>query len=178
MSQRQRTIFDTIRADECKSSICNGDAIGVASADESEIIKGLDEKASLHERCFETDTRSGSELNEEKDNRSSPNTKHEAGRLPLERKTFKEIPSNIEAFEHLVKLMVEWMKLLSTKEILSLEQVVSTRGLGTLLQEQKVEVNDKNNGCGLADILVKHVSRLEAEKAAASKSTLLSRASK
>ncbi|GLJ45418.1 hypothetical protein SUGI_0956190 [Cryptomeria japonica] len=174
LSQLSDSTLGVKAADKCKSRICNGDALGLACIDESEILEGLDEKTGLHEGCFETNTQHDSELKGEKDTR----TKHEAGKLPLGNKIFKEIPSNLEASEDLVKLMVERMKFLSTKELISLEQVVSTRGLGALLQEQNVEVKDKNSGCGLADILVKHVSRLEAEKAAASKSTVLSRASK
>jgi hypothetical protein len=48
--------------------------------------------------------------------------------------------------------------------------IVATRGLGALLQEESLEHElggKTEEGGGLGDILVKHVSRLEAEKAAA-----------
>ncbi|KAH9328994.1 hypothetical protein KI387_001102, partial [Taxus chinensis] len=177
LSQHPDSIpLDALGADECECRIRNEDALGVDCNDESKIPKGLDEETCLHEQCFEDDTQLGSEVNGEKD--TSDSMRLEAAKLPSENKIFKKLPSNHEVSEDLVKLMMERMKFLSTEELTSLEQIVSTRGLGALLQEQNAEVNAKNRRCGLADMLVKHVSRLEAEKAAASKSSAFSRASK
>ena len=71
----------------------------------------------------------------------------------------------------LVEDMLKRVKGLQPEQCTSLATIVATRGLNALLQQdQRLELRDsKNNGAsgGLGDILVKHVSRLEAEKAAA-----------
>jgi hypothetical protein len=71
----------------------------------------------------------------------------------------------------LVEDMLKRVKGLQPEQCTSLATIVATRGLNALLQQdQRLELRDsKNNGAsgGLGDILVKHVSRLEAEKAIA-----------
>ncbi|KAG0607570.1 hypothetical protein M758_8G039400 [Ceratodon purpureus] len=70
----------------------------------------------------------------------------------------------------LVELMLQRVRGLQPEECTSMATIVATRGLGALLQEENLEqeVGAKSEvGGGLGDVLVKHVSRLEAEKAAA-----------
>ena len=68
----------------------------------------------------------------------------------------------------LVGDMLKRVKALQPEQCASLATIVATRGLNALLREESLEHDvDVKNGGGLGDILVKHVSRLEAEKAAA-----------
>eukprot|EP01018_Ginkgo_biloba_P006399 Gb_11783 [translate_table: standard] len=72
--------------------------------------------------------------------------------------------------EELIDLMLERVKLLKEEELISLAMIVATCGLSAMLKEDNKEqdFNGKCSSGGLGDILVKHISRLEAEKAAAS----------
>jgi len=70
----------------------------------------------------------------------------------------------------LVESMLVRVKDLQPEQCTALATIVATRGLSDLLQEENLEqeLGTKTEvGGGLGDILVKHVSRLEAEKAAA-----------
>ena len=75
---------------------------------------------------------------------------------------------NGEISNPLVGDMLKRVKALQPEQCASLATIVATRGLNALLREESLEHDvDVKNGGGLGDILVKHVSRLEAEKAAA-----------
>ena len=65
--------------------------------------------------------------------------------------------------------MLGGVKLLKEEELISLAMIVTTRGLSAMLKEdnKEQEVNGKCSSGGLGDILVKHISRLKAEKAVA-----------
>ena len=70
----------------------------------------------------------------------------------------------------LVENMLQRVRGLQPGECTSMATIVATRGLGALLQEENLEQElgaKTEGGGGLGDVLVKHVSRLEAEKAAA-----------
>ncbi|XP_002981043.2 uncharacterized protein LOC9646983 [Selaginella moellendorffii] len=66
-------------------------------------------------------------------------------------------------------LMLDRVRSLQPEQRASLASMVASRGLNALLKEESYEqeLNAKNGKAGLGDVLVKHVSRLEAEKAAA-----------
>ncbi|KAJ7514963.1 hypothetical protein O6H91_23G066900 [Diphasiastrum complanatum] len=76
---------------------------------------------------------------------------------------------NDKLLEPLVTLMLERVKGLQLDQLSSLVTIVATRGLSALLKEENFEqeLSAKNDKGGLGDVLVKHVSKLEAEKAAA-----------
>lgn len=70
----------------------------------------------------------------------------------------------------LVESMLQRVRGLQPEECTSMATIVATRGLGALLQEENLEQElgaKTEGGEGLGDILIKHVSRLEAEKIAA-----------
>lgn len=70
----------------------------------------------------------------------------------------------------LVENMLRRVRGLQPEECTSMATIVATRGLGAILQEENLEqeMSLKAEGGGsLGDVLVKHVSRLEAEKSAA-----------
>jgi hypothetical protein len=71
----------------------------------------------------------------------------------------------------LVESMLVRVQHLQPEQCTALATIVATRGLSDLLQEENLEqelgTKTEVGGGGLGDILVKHVSRLEAEKAAA-----------
>eukprot|EP01018_Ginkgo_biloba_P017500 Gb_41765 [translate_table: standard] len=173
------TLKDPVDADESKRRDQNQVAVDVQSGD-IESSGGLDKKSCSTEGCSKVDIQPYSELDREEDAPDSIRMKTRVVNIPLNNRISKELPSPLELSDGLVKLMLERMKYLTSEELASLEQIVSTRGLGALLKEQNVEqeANVKNTGGGLADMLVKHVSRLEAEKTAGSKPAVLSSASK
>lgn len=81
----------------------------------------------------------------------------------------RQPPKEIIVSEELIDLMLGRVKLLKEEELVSLAMIVATRGLSAMLKEdnKEQELNGKCSSGGLGDILVKHVSRLEAEKSAA-----------
>lgn len=162
------TLTDAAGEDEGKCMVKSQDTAGVPCSDVIKIPKGLDKwtcssEAETHPVC---------KLDSEEDISDSVKIKSEAFMATLNNKISKELPSPRDVSEDLVQLMLERMKFLSAEELTSLEQIVSTRGLSALLKEQNAEENANINGSTLADVLVKPVSRLEAEKAAASNSDL------
>lgn len=70
----------------------------------------------------------------------------------------------------LVESMLQRVRGLQPEECTSMATIVATRGLGALLAEEHLEQElgtKGSSGGSLGDVLVKHVSRLEAEKTAA-----------
>ncbi|GLJ26936.1 hypothetical protein SUGI_0527310 [Cryptomeria japonica] len=88
---------------------------------------------------------------------------------PKSQHSKKEPTDEVGIRDELINLMLERMKLIKEEELVSLAMIVATRGLSAMLKEEnkEQELNSKCNSGSLGDILVKHVSRLEAEKAAA-----------
>lgn len=79
-----------------------------------------------------------------------------------------DVSESVKGSNPLVGDMLKRVKGLQPEQCASLATIVATRGLNALLREESLEHDvDIKNGGGLGDILVKHVSRLEAEKAAA-----------
>ena len=88
---------------------------------------------------------------------------------PKDHQSNRQSAKEIIVSEELIDLMLGRVKLLKEEELISLAMIVATRGLSAMLKEdhKEQEVNGKCNSGGLGDILVKHISRLEAEKATA-----------
>lgn len=162
------TPTDTPGDDEGKCRVKSQDAAGVPCTDGIESLEGLDKRTCSSEAKIQLDCK----LNSEEDTSDSMKIKSEAFKATVNNKISKELPSPRDVSEDLVGLMLERMKFLTTEELTSLEQIVSTRGLSAVLKEQNVEENANINGIGLADVLVKPVSCLEAEKAVAFNSDL------
>ena len=154
------TLTDAASEVEVKCRVKSQDIAGGPCTDDIEIPKGLDKWTC----SSEAKTHPGCKLDSEEDTSDSIKIKSEAFKATLNNKISKELPSPRDVSEDLVQLMLERMKFLSTEELTSLEQIVSTRGLSALLKEQNVEENANIHGSSLADVLVKPVSRLEAEK--------------
>ncbi|KAH9304215.1 hypothetical protein KI387_008619, partial [Taxus chinensis] len=129
---------------------------------------GFDDLSSESEAQIQGEQQTDSDLKNNTHTIIVPRTRENQPKCP---KSKKESANEAGISEELIDLMLERMKLLKEDELVSLAMIVATRGLSAMLREENKEQgpNGECNSGSLGDILVKRVSRLEAEKIVASK---------
>lgn len=167
--------------DACKSASMNLDENAVKFNNDSESKDFSSEACSESEAQTEGEHQTDSELERNADTTAAETNciqirkNATKGLVQKHRDCPKSYQSNrqpakeILVSEELIDLMLGRLKLLKEEELVSLAMIVATRGLSAMLKEdnKEQELNGKCSSEGLGDILVKHISRLEAEKAAA-----------